>query len=219
MPPAEATVVTPPELSPDDLEALIRDARERQRRRRIVGVAIVLVTAASGLVAFAVLSNGPQDNRAAHGGSVPLASVPRCRSGDLHLLGRFDGAGTGQVRNTFTFINVSAARCTLRGWPSLRLVLPRHGFAVARLIRRTGANRPLLHRSVVLRPGGAASFEALSSDGIGLSRPCRGGREVVVTPPGGHVPIRLAFRGMAYCGRGYLWVAPLVAGRTDHHWF
>ena len=122
------------------------------------------------------------------------------------------------MRTTFTFVNLSAARCTLRGWPSLRVVLPSGGSVAAASLRKNGSNRPLLHPRIVLRPGSAASFEVLYSDGVGLSHPCPGTRAVLVTPPGARQGLRLRF-GMDYCGRGSVLVAPLVAGRSDRHWF
>jgi len=207
------TVVAPPPH--DESELLIREARARQRRRRLFAALVSALAAAAVVVASAVLFRGSRVEPA--GGPTPVASLLRCHSADLRLVGRFDGAGTGQVRSTFTFTNVSATRCTLRGWPSMRVVLPSGRAALAQLLRNNGADRPLLHRRVVLRPGGAASFEVLSSDRIGLSRPCPAVREVLVTPPGARVGLRVGF-GLDYCGPRFLALAPVVAGRNDHHW-
>ena len=213
------SVLSPPEPRQDELELLIREARERQRRRRVIAALVLASAAAVVLVVQAGLPGGPKAGRGAQGRvSAPFSSLPRCPSGDLRVAGAFGGAGTGSVRDVFTFTNSSATRCTLHGWPSLRVILRRSRSAAARPIRRSAEGAPLAHPTVVLEPGGAASFVVLSSDGIGLSSPCPGGRDVLVTPPGGHLPLRVAYP-LTYCGPGSVRVAPLVAGRVVRQYF
>src|SRR5262245_61914833 len=99
------TVAAPPPQ--DGLELLIREARARQRRRRLFAALVAALAAAAVVVVSAVLFRGSSVVGAR--GPTPVASLPRCHSADLRLVGRFDGAGTGQVRSTFTFTNVSSA--------------------------------------------------------------------------------------------------------------
>jgi Protein of unknown function (DUF4232) len=154
--------------------------------------------AAAALVGHAVLTGGSKASRAKEASRAPLTSLPRCRTADLRLTGRFDGAGTGQVRDTFTFTNVSAARCTLRGWPSIRVRLRSGRWAQTRRWSGNEDGGPVPHRQVVLAPGGAASFEVLSSDGVGLSRPCRSVHDLRVAPPGARTALPIGYV-LGYC--------------------
>jgi hypothetical protein len=76
-------MIAPPKPpAPDELELLIKEARERQVRRRLVGAATVAVTAAVGLAIYALTTGNP-----AGGGPVPArvgsAAAPLCRSPQL----------------------------------------------------------------------------------------------------------------------------------------
>ena len=72
-------------------------------------------------------------------------------------------------------------------------------------------------REVVLRPDGAASFNAVYVDaGMVKHPPCVHSVGELVTPPGARVPLRVAEPGGKYCGLGVM-VTPLVPGRLDRY--
>lgn len=81
------SLVAPPPR--DELGLLIREARARQRRRRLVGVAALALVAGSGIGLYAVLGGGATKPKHGTGGSRLLASAPRCRSDQLRSGGRW----------------------------------------------------------------------------------------------------------------------------------
>lgn len=129
--------------SPDELQALIREARERQRRRRLLGAAGVGLAAAVGISLYAVTAGQTRtpDKRNALGGGPPL-----CRASQLSTSAGLSGAaGTALVPTLIT--NTSSAPCALptgrpvvqitfrgkliptreRSWPSEVQFAPRAG--------------------------------------------------------------------------------------------
>ena len=225
--------IAPPRLPPsnDQLDALVREARARQRRRRLLGVGLMALAAGVALSTYAVLSGGSHGARRGHGGrSDAVGLLPRCRSDQLRLSGpAANGAGTGHYVENFTLTNVSSSACMLRGWPTVSAVLqsrivsetPRRSRAPNGAVR-TG--RPLPVRAVRLRPHGSASFNVVAVNSLFFAHPppCVRSLGELVTPPGAHVPLRVvrhsyaSVRPLKYCGLD-LGVTPLVPGRIDHY--
>ena len=112
---------TPP--AHDELEALIREARERQLRRRLLGAAGIAIAAALGLSVYALtIGNGAAggSTRGAHSGPAPL-----CRSSQLSASAIWDGAA-GSLFNVFTVVNRGTGSCSLpTGRPTV--ILTRRG--------------------------------------------------------------------------------------------
>jgi hypothetical protein len=104
-------MIAPPRPpSHDDPEALIKEARERQLRRRLLGAAGVAIAAAIGLSAYALTIAGNQSAKsAARTGPV---GVPFCRSGQLSGSAGFQGA-TQSMLGSVTLQNTSDAACSL----------------------------------------------------------------------------------------------------------
>jgi Protein of unknown function (DUF4232) len=221
----------PPRRPPsqDELDALVRQARARHRRRRVLGAGLLALAAGIALSAYAVVSGGSNGARRGHSATPGAAgSLPRCRTDQLRLAGpRANGAGTGHYVENFTFTNVSSSGCMLRGWPTVSAVLlsrivsetPRHS-RVPNGAVRTG--RPLPVGAVRLRPRGAASFNVIAVSTEMFAHPPRCVRLLgeLVTPPGGQVPLRVVLPGnqarWKYCGLD-LGVTPLVPGRIDRY--
>jgi Protein of unknown function (DUF4232) len=127
--------------------------------------------------------------------------MPVCTPPQLHLVAGFQGAAAGQFLQTFTFVNVSRRTCTLEGWPRL----------VGIPSRRVVQAKPVVR--VVVRPGGAASFDVFGEDwNHRADTPCPVTRSVQVIPPGGNAALSVAVR-MPNC-QGHE-VAPMIAGRVD----
>ena len=94
----------------DELEALIKEARERQLRRRLLGAAGIAVAAALGLGVYALTIGGNQSPRStARRGA---ASVLFCRSGQLSGSAGFQGA-TETMLGSVTLQNTSDVACSL----------------------------------------------------------------------------------------------------------
>ena len=85
-------MLAPPKPPHDELELLIKEARERQLRRRLLGAAGVAVAAAIELSVYALTIGGRPTNLAqppAQGGRV---TGPACRSSQLSVAVSFQGA-------------------------------------------------------------------------------------------------------------------------------
>jgi hypothetical protein len=104
-------MIAPPERpSHDELEALIKEARERQLRRRLLGAAGVAIVSAIGLGVYAFVTGGRTD----HGNSgspTPLLSAPLCRASQLSSIAGLNGA-VGTLDGTVILTNKSADACS-----------------------------------------------------------------------------------------------------------
>jgi Protein of unknown function (DUF4232) len=126
-------MIAPPKPpSHDDAEALIKEARDRQLRRRLLGAAGVAVAAAVGLSIYALVSRGA--------GAAPTtagrATAPLCRSAQLSGSAYFQG-GTQTMLGGVTIRNTSGLACSLpAGRPTMRMSwdgqwLPTHELPMA----------------------------------------------------------------------------------------
>lgn len=99
----------PPAPQPDVLEALIREARERQLRRRLLGAAAVAIAAAIGLSAYGLVVGGsaPQTGLARAGTPPPL-----CRASQLTASFGWQGA-TQSMLGGVTVENTGETACSL----------------------------------------------------------------------------------------------------------
>lgn len=70
-------MIAPPKPPRDELELLIKEARQRQLRRRLLGAAAVAIVAAIGLGIYAL--TGGNGDRSATDGS-PRDGAPACRA-------------------------------------------------------------------------------------------------------------------------------------------
>jgi len=116
-------MIAPPKRPPqDELEALIREARERQLRRRLLVAAGIAIAAAIGLGAYA-LTYGRTQYSATSGS--PGAAVPACRSSQLSASTGLGGAA-GSLIGPVLIVNRSSVACALpRGRPVVRVTF--HG--------------------------------------------------------------------------------------------
>ena len=117
-------MIAPPRRPPQgDLETLIKEARERQLRRRLLGTAVVAVAAAIGLSVYA-LTLGAGARRSVTAGS-PQGAAPLCRSSQLSAAAIWDGAAE-HLFNFLTIVNRGTGACSLpTGSPTV--LLTRHG--------------------------------------------------------------------------------------------
>jgi hypothetical protein len=150
-------------------------------------------------------------------GSTNSSAFARCQPSQLQLAASFYGAAGGQFIQTLTFMNMSRRACGMAGWPSLEIEVASHRLVSVRARRvvqgQLGA-RPFA--SVLLRPRGAASFDVYGADwDFARNRSCPPATAALVTLPGGGAALSVGVR-FPNCPGGFL-IAPLIAGRTDHH--
>jgi hypothetical protein len=95
--------------SQDELDALIREARERQLRRRLLGAAAIAITAAVSLGIYAVFSDG--SSRPTTGAS-PSGLATTCPLGALSLSIQTQGTAT-QAVTFLTIRNPQRLTCSI----------------------------------------------------------------------------------------------------------
>jgi hypothetical protein len=107
----------------DELEALIKEARARQLRRRLLGAAGVAITAALGLGIYAFLTGGSPANLAQPSASGGRVTGPPCRATQLSASAGLQGA-TQSLLGGATITNTGNASCSLpQGRPFVRFSL------------------------------------------------------------------------------------------------
>jgi hypothetical protein len=109
--------------SHDELEALIKEARARQLRRRLLGAAGVAIGAAVALSAYAGLTGGSTRNVGQPPARGGRATGRLCRVGQLSVSAGFQGA-TQSLAGGATITNTGRSPCSLpRLQPVVRISL------------------------------------------------------------------------------------------------
>jgi Domain of unknown function (DUF4232) len=110
-------MIAPPKApSQDELELLIKEARARQLRRRVLGAAGVAIAAAIGLSVHAYVTGGAVNTVAP--ANAGRASGPLCRESQLSAT-TFLGGATGSELGGARITNAGAAACALPSAPPL----------------------------------------------------------------------------------------------------
>jgi Domain of unknown function (DUF4232) len=152
-------MIAPPKPpSHDDLEALIKEARARQLRRRLLGAAGVAVAAGLGLGVYAFVTGGSPANLAQPPAKGGRATAPTCRAAQLSASIGFQGATQTDVGGA-DIKNVGDRACSLpAGWPRVRLTSGGKALVVhqQRPLRSAGPPGPPAR---VLAPGQTAVVE------------------------------------------------------------
>jgi hypothetical protein len=136
-------MIAPPRRpSHDELEALIKEARERQLRRRLLGAAGVAIVSAIALGVYAFVTGGRTD----HGNSgspTPLLSAPLCRASQLSSTAGLNGA-VGTIAGTVILTNTSAGACSFpTGRPEVSVLWHGHVLPTRELGIRGPSGRPI----------------------------------------------------------------------------
>lgn len=147
-------MIAPPKPpSHDELEALIKEARARQLRRRLLGAAGVAIVAALCLSIYAVVTGHRPGNLVQPQANAGRATGPPCRASQLAAGFGFQGA-TQTMLGGATLRNTSGSTCSLpTGRPTFRIVW--HGKALAIHVRSMRGSSAALPwpRARVLAPG------------------------------------------------------------------
>ena len=150
-------MIAPPKPpSHDELEALIKEARARQLRRRLLGAAGIAAAAAVGLGVHA-LATGPAQRTSATSGGRPRLATGCGVAGGWHL--RTDGLWsepTGQHTVPLAIARTGAKPCTLDGYPTV-VLLNRHGQRLAFSYSHRGDQVVTSHPPHVVRVEGYGS--------------------------------------------------------------
>jgi hypothetical protein len=137
----------------DDPEALIPEARERQRRRWLIGGASVAVAAALGMLISAIAGGGTLLGSIR--GPFGLGGAPSCKPAGLIARFSLQGAGFyGEQSGGLTLKNPGDSSCSLPAWPQVSLESKGQDLAGLPETRLVGYQPdPAQHLTQTLRPG------------------------------------------------------------------
>jgi hypothetical protein len=146
-------MIAPPRpLSRDELKALIKEARERQLRRRLLGAAGVAIAAALGLSIYALTLGSSRSTDVTS--SLQIAAGSACRGQQLAAT-TFLQAATMSGVGPITITNLSSAACVLpRGVPSVRITWRGSPLRVREHVMNGRPGEPPVR---LLRPGAKAA--------------------------------------------------------------
>jgi len=215
--------VVPPPQAPrqDELELLIREARERQRRRwTAVAVGVAALSAAIIAVYPLATASSRGDSRSAAFSVRPVAA-PRCRGGRLSISFVHRGAAVmGEEGGLLRFTNTGRGVCSVAGWPTV-IAIRRSGSRVE--ARRIG-HAPMLFATYWLHgprvptlalPRGASGYAIIGGFDNPVNRPprwqCPVARRLLVSAPGSHETVSLS--GLLWASRGDRIFLPLCGGK------
>lgn len=191
-------MIAPPRPpSHDELEALIKEARARQLRRRLLGAAGAAIATALGLAVYAFVTGGAVGRTAGGSPNTPLVA-PLCRASQLSASADgLNGEAFGTMGGEATLTNVGAGVCSLpTGRPDVRILWQGRSLPVREAT--AAADDPLPHP---LAPNSKAFIQLLWSNWCGKPVPgirptfeLRFADGVVVDAPGwvARTPICLA---------------------------
>jgi hypothetical protein len=163
-------MIAPPKPpSHDELEALIKEARARQLRRRLLGAAGVAIAAAIGLGVYAFVTGGVNQG-AQPSGAGPGAGVSPCRSSQLTI--RIGGQGATQmILDAALITNTSGEACVLpNGRPVVRITWQERPMQVAEPVPKPGevqSGTP----AHILAPGAKALISMRMGNWCGFQAP------------------------------------------------
>ena len=125
------TLTPPKPPAQDDLEALIKEARARQLRRRLLGAATIAIAAGLGLGIYALTTNGVQ--RRTTGAST--RTLPQlCRSSQLSTSAEFQAAG-GTTFLPVVLRNTGSRACALpTGRPAVQILFRTKHLPIKRVV-------------------------------------------------------------------------------------
>ena len=124
------------------------------------------------------------------------AALPPCAPADLGIHFVDESQGLGHSLTTFAFVNVTARRCTLRGYPGMA-AYSASGRRIALQVKRGGMGQRGGLQRVTLRPRGRAYFVV---DTTHQSSTCPRATRLRFTPPDGRSTVQIR-HGLTICGR------------------
>jgi hypothetical protein len=187
-------------VRPANEELIIKEARQRHRRRLLV-IAGIVAAVIAGIVFAAVnlVGDGSSPKRSSTNSTLsrqpPPIAAAKCVNGQIKITSLRGEAGTGNVDQVLGFVNTSKTSCTLTGYPQVA-ALDVQGTQVAQAEPLppgpespwvTGATTP---PSVTLNPGQTASA-IIQGTAVptGWATSCPSYPAFLVTPPNQTQPV------------------------------
>jgi hypothetical protein len=172
--------------NPPDAEALIKEARRRQRLRWLSILLAVLLLVIAGVVLSNHMMSSTKRSTSPSSGSEG-SGLRKCTAADLKLgdLGGAGAGGTGIL--TVRLVNISRASCSLKGWPTLAFVSPA-GKVVATTVSHTDEPGPAFLKPATIRLASGmtptAGFVVESRDIPTVNATCQNVSAIRVALPG-----------------------------------
>jgi Protein of unknown function (DUF4232) len=198
------------------------------RRIPIVAVAVaaaaLLASCGSGSDSPAVTTTRAQPSAPTSAPSTaPVPSTPpaasRCQNGQLSVVPLSGGVGAGSAQEVIGFTNISAATCTLTGFPGVA-ALDASGAQVAQAERFTGAQAPAVTTVTLAQGQTASAIVSGTSIPTGAATTCPYyAPALLVTPPNLTRSVKVAMTGSNFGSAGFpgcsvLKVGPVFPGIT-----
>ena len=211
-------------------ELIIKEARQRHRRRLLAITGIAVVVAGGGVVsAIALARHGSPTRTSSTVATSPGKPKPvgsgHCQNGQVSVISLSGDSGAGNALEVFGFVNSSKASCTLTGYP--RVVALNASGQVASTAKQAlswnaggvqnGSTTPPM---VSLAPGQTASATVQGLNiPTGAATSCPPVyRQFLVTPPATSQSVRLTAGAGPNLGefpaRSGLVVTPIVPGTS-----
>jgi Protein of unknown function (DUF4232) len=168
-------------------------------RRSMGGVAMVAVAVVAACGAGAAVAHTLD--------AQTTGSAPRCLFRNLRLPPPQSSEAAGTTRVRYIFWNVGPATCSFFGYPGMSLVNKYGRPMQTRVIRA-----PATAFTVLVRPGGRASFYARYSDVPRNAETCPAARAALVWPPNDYQAMTAKFPSPARACGGRITVLPVVGG-------
>jgi hypothetical protein len=213
-------------LTPDPAELLIKEAREKTRRRRLRWASLFTLLVAACLIAAGIVHYTSSPTRTSSGRGGTSAKAMTCPDARVKILGETGMSGAAVYAGLIVRTSVtSSPACPMSGYPIIGAQLTSHATAMASDVRETylGGGMTTTTRlprlSITSRPR-VASFTIQMVTGNGPTCPrinaikvtLAGSRETLTTRPifnAGGLALPMKF---IYCGE--LQVTPLVKGSS-----
>lgn len=143
--------------------------------------------------------------------ATPFAGVlPGCEGARLSLGTPGETASSGRIERTFVLTDTSRSSCTLPGYPGMQMLDSGGRPVPTTVVREQPATRA---QTVVLAPGGAATFLAWWWNQNRYTVPCPLSQRVEVTPPNAVPPLTITL-SIQPCPDGTINVSPVTAGSS-----
>jgi hypothetical protein len=177
-------------------ELIIREARQRHRRRLLVLAGIVAIMVVGAVMTAIELggygssSHESSPNPTHVSPPLQITTLSRCHSGQINVTTITGGAGAGQRSQELGFENVGRSACTLVGYPTV-VALNAAGVQVA-TASPTSVNGGNPQRLVTLKPGQKATATLWGAGHNGNDSPCGPGyASFLVIPPNMTQPVKV----------------------------
>lgn len=158
----------------------------------------------------------PSARRSAATATPARVGAPTCAASQLVLTAAPEGAASGHIATLFHFTNTSRAACSLRGYPSARL-LDASGKPLSIMVEQVAhaylwKTTPV--KTITLAAGGSAWFRAQTSNvTIQSGVTCPVAAQTIISPPGSAAGFTSSIHLSTCDGKVYL--SPLVADPND----